>query len=154
MSHDERLQELSRNHIDAIRWNFIMSTLLLVSGFVVWWLGWLTFVQVILGILLFIPPLLLIHMCRRTRMLLRFNEAIDYQRTVWFEFIFALAVVLLNSGIAIAIIVTEIFSFTTVSLLLLIITSMVSIHVDKRMKQLDSEHVTHSDMTQYKTKRS
>lgn len=156
MSHEERLDELSRSHVYAIRLSFIFSVILIMSGLLVWWLGWLTAVQALFGNVLIAALLLMLPMWKRTQTLLRFNEDVAYRRTVWLELNCALTVVLLNIGIAIAIaiIMTKIFSFTIISLLLMFVASMISRHVDQRMKQLDPEHVTYSDMARYKIKRS
>ncbi|MDA5561772.1 hypothetical protein PJK55_13610 [Exiguobacterium sp. MMG028] len=154
MSHEKRLDKLSRSHVHAIHLSFIFSVIFIMSGLLVWWLGWFTAVQTLFGSVLLAPLLLMLPMWKRTQTLLRFNEDITYRRTVWLEVICALIVVLLNIGIAIAIIVTEIYSFTIISFLLMFVASMISRHVDQRMKQLDPEHVTYSDMARYKTKRS
>ncbi|WP_215112632.1 MULTISPECIES: hypothetical protein [unclassified Exiguobacterium] len=95
-----------------------------------WWFEEFSLIQVLLGILLLIPPLLMVHMWRRTRMLLRFNEAMEYQRIVWSEFILALVVVCILIGIATTIILTESFSLSTVPLLVMFVTALMSRHVD------------------------
>ncbi|MCT4798882.1 hypothetical protein ACFO4U_14355 [Exiguobacterium profundum] len=119
-----------------------------------WWFGEFSLIQVLLGILLLIPPLLMVHMWRRTRMLLRFNEAMEYQRIVWSEFILALVVVCILIGIATTIILTESFSLSTVPLLVMFVTALMSRHLDQRMKQIDPEHVTYANLARYQTKRS
>lgn len=154
MSHEERLDQLSRSHVHAIHLSFIFSVIFIMSGLLVWWLGWLTAIQALFGSVLLAPLLLMLPMWKRTQTLLRFNEDVAYRHTVWLELICALIVMLLNIGIAIAIIVTEIYSFTIISFLLMFVVSMISRHVDQRMKQHDPEHVTYLDMAQYKTKRS
>lgn len=87
-------------------------------------------------------------------MLLRFNRALDYQWTVWSEFIFAVVIVCILIGIATKIILTEPFSLSTVPLLVMFIAALMSKHVDQRMKQIDPEHVTYANLARHKTKRS
>lgn len=154
MSHDERLREITKARLLTNRINVMLSLTLLLGGWMMWWVGEFSLIQVLLGILLLIPPLLMVHMWRRTRMLLRFNRALDYQRTVWSEFIFAVVIVCILIGIATSIILTESFSLSTVPLLVMFIAALISRHVDQRMKQIDPEHVTYVNFARYKTKRS
>ena len=154
MSHDERLREITKARLLTNRINVMLSLILLLGGWMMWWFGEFSLIQVLLGILLLIPPLLMVHMWRRTRMLLRFNEAMEYQRIVWSEFILALVVVCILIGIATTIILTESFSLSTVPLLVMFVTALMSRHVDQRMKQIDPEHVTYANLARYKTKRS
>lgn len=154
MSHDERLREITKARLLTNRINVMLSLILLLGGWMMWWFGEFSLIQVLLGILLLIPPLLMLHMWRRTRMLLRFNEAMEYQRIVWSEFILALVVVCILIGIATTIILTESFSLSTVPLLVMFVTALMSRHVDQRMKQIDPEHVTYANLARYKTKRS
>ncbi len=154
MSHDERLREITKARLLTNRINVMLSLILLLGGWMMWWFGEFSLIQVLLGILLLIPPLLMVHMWRRTRMLLRFNEAMEYQRIVWSEFILALVVVCILIGIATTIILTESFSLSTVPLLVMFVTALMSRHVDQRMKQIDPEHVTYANLARYQTKRS
>lgn len=154
MSHDERLREITKARLLTNRINVMLSLILLLGGWMMWWFGEFSLIQVLLGILLLIPPLLMVYMWRRTRMLLRFNEAMEYQRIVWSEFILALVVVCIFIGIATTIILTESFSLSTVPLLVMFIAVLISRHVDQRMKQIDPEHVTYANLARYKTKRS
>lgn len=154
MSHDERLREITKARLLTDRINVMLSLILLLGGWMMWWIGEFFLIQVLLGILLLIPPLLMVHMWRRTRMLLRFNEAMEYQRIVWSEFILALVVVCILIGIATTIILTESFSLSTVPLLVMFVTALMSRHVDQRMKQIDPEHVTYANLARYQTKRS
>ncbi len=154
MSHDERLREITKARLLTNRINVMLSLILLLGGWMMWWFEEFSLIQVLLGILLLIPPLLMVHMWRRTRMLLRFNEAMEYQRIVWSEFIFALVVVCILIGIATTIILTESFSLSTVPLLVMFVTALMSRHVDQRMKQIDPEHVTYANLARYQTKRS
>ncbi len=154
MSHDERLREITKARLLTNRINVMLSLILLLGGWMMWWFGEFSLIQVLLGILLLIPPLLMVHMWRRTRMLLRFNEAMEYQRIVWSEFILALVVVCILIGIATSIILTESFSLSTVPLLVMFVTALMSRHVDQRMKQIDPEHVTYANLARYQTKRS
>lgn len=154
MSHDERLREITKARLLTNRINVMLSLILLLGGWMMWWFGEFSLIQVLLGILLLIPPLLMVHMWRRTRMLLRFNEAMEYQRIVWSEFILALVVVCILIGIATTIILTESFSLSTVPLLVMFIAALISRHVDQRMKQIDPEHVTYANLARYQTKRS
>lgn len=154
MSHDERLREITKARLLTNRFNVTLSLILLLGGWMMWWFEEFSLIQVLLGILLLIPPLLMVHMWRRTRMLLRFNEAMEYQRIVWSEFILALVVVCILIGIATTIILTESFSLSTVPLLVMFVTALMSRHVDQRMKQIDPEHVTYANLARYQTKRS
>ncbi len=154
MSHDERLREITKARLLTNRINVMLSLILLLGGWMMWWFEEFSLIQVLLGILLLIPPLLMVHMWRRTRMLLRFNEAMEYQRIVWSEFILALVVVCILIGIATTIILTESFSLSTVPLLVMFVTALMSRHVDQRMKQIDPEHVTYANLARYQTKRS
>ena len=154
MSHDERLREITKARLLTNRINVMLSLILLLGGWMMWWFGEFSLIQVLLGILLLIPPLLMVHMWRRTRMLLRFNEEMEYQRIVWSEFILALVVVCILIGIATTIILTESFSLSTVPLLVMFVTALMSRHVDQRMKQIDPEHVTYANLARYQTKRS
>lgn len=154
MSHDERLREITKARLLTNRINVMLSLILLLGGWMMWWFGEFSLIQVLLGILLLIPPLLMVHMWRRTRMLLRFNEAMEYQRIVWSEFILALVVVCILIGIATTIILTDSFSLSTVPLLVMFVTALMSRHVDQRMKQIDPEHVTYANLARYQTKRS
>lgn len=154
MSHDERLREITKARLLTNRINVMLSLILLLGGWMMWWFGEFSLIQVLLGILLLIPPLLMVHMWRRTRMLLRFNEAMEYQRIVWSEFILTLVVVCILIGIATTIILTESFSLSTVPLLVMFVTALISRHVDQRMKQIDPEHVTYANFARYQTKRS
>ncbi len=154
MSHDERLREITKARLLTNRINVMLSLILLLGGWMMWWFEEFSLIQVLLGILLLIPPLLMVHMWRRTRMLLRFNEAMEYQRIVWSEFILALVVVCILIGIATSIILTESFSLSTVPLLVMFVTALMSRHVDQRMKQIDPEHVTYANLARYQTKRS
>ncbi len=154
MSHDERLREITKARLLTNRINVTLSLILLLGGWMMWWFEEFSLIQVLLGILLLIPPLLMVHMWRRTRMLLRFNEAMEYQRIVWSEFILALVVVCILIGIATTIILTESFSLSTVALLVMFVTALMSRHVDQRMKQIDPEHVTYANLARYQTKRS
>ncbi len=154
MSHDERLREITKARLLTNRINVMLSLILLLGGWMMWWFGEFSLIQVLLGILLLIPPLLMVHMWRRTRMLLRFNEEMEYQRIVWSEFILALVVVCILIGIATTIILTESFSLSTVPLLVMFVAALMSRHVDQRMKQIDPEHVTYANLARYKTKRS
>lgn len=154
MSHDERLREMNKTRLRTNRINVLLSLTFLLGGWMMWWFGEFSLIQVLLGILLLIPPLLMVHMWRRTRMLLRFNEAMEYQRIVWSEFILALVVVCILIGIATTIILTESFSFLTIPLLVMFVTALMSRHVDQRMKQIDPEHVTYANLARYQTKRS
>lgn len=154
MSHDERLREITKARLLTNRINVTLSLILLLGGWMMWWFEEFSLIQVLLGILLLIPPLLMVHMWRRTRMLLRFNEAMEYQRIVWSEFILALVVVCILIGIATTIILTESFSLSTVPLLVMFVTALMSRHVDQRMKQIDPEHVTYANLARYQTKRS
>lgn len=154
MSHDEHLREITKARLLTNRINVMLSLILLLGGWMMWWFGEFSLIQVLLGILLLIPPLLMVHMWRRTRMLLRFNEAMEYQRIVWSEFILALVVVCILIGIATTIILTESFSLSTVPLLVMFVTALMSRHVDQRMKQIDPEHVTYANLARYQTKRS
>ena len=154
MSHDQRLREITKARLLTNRINVMLSLILLLGGWMMWWFGEFSLIQVLLGILLLIPPLLMVHMWRRTRMLLRFNEAMEYQRIVWSEFILALVVVCILIGIATTIILTESFSLSTVPLLVMFIAALMSRHVDQRMKQIDPEHVTYANLARYQTKRS
>ena len=117
MSHDQRLREITKARLLTNRINVTLSLILLLGGWMMWWFEEFSLIQVLLGILLLIPSLLMVHMWRRTRMLLRFNEAMEYQRIVWSEFILALVVVCILIGIATTIILTESFSLSTVPLL-------------------------------------
>ncbi len=154
MSHDERLREITKARLLTNRINVMLSLTLLLGGWMMWWFGEFSLIQVLLGILLLIPPLLMVHMWGRTRMLLRFNEEMEYQRIVWSEFILALVVVCILIGIATTIILTESFSLSTVPLLIMFIADLISRHVDQRMKQINPEHVTYANLARYKTKRS
>ena len=154
MSHDERLREITKARLLTNRINVMLSLILLLGGWMMWWFEEFSLIQVLLGILLLIPPLLMVHMWRRTRMLLRFNEAMEYQRIVWSEFILALVVVCILIGIATTIILTESFSLSTVPLLVMFVTALMSRHLDQRMKQIDPEHVTYANLARYQTKRS
>ena len=154
MSHDERLREITKARLLTNRINVMLSLILLLGGWMMWWFEEFSLIQVLLGILLLIPSLLMVHMWRRTRMLLRFNEAMEYQRIVWSEFILALVVVCILIGIATTIILTESFSLSTVPLLVMFVTALMSRHVDQRMKQIDPEHVTYANLARHKTKRS
>lgn len=154
MSHDERLREITKARLLTNRINVMLSLILLLGGWMMWWFEEFSLIQVLLGNLLLIPPLLMVHMWRRTRMLLRFNEAMEYQRIVWSEFILALVVVCILIGIATTIILTESFSLSTVPLLVMFVTALMSRHVDQRMKQIDPEHVTYANLARYQTKRS
>lgn len=154
MSHDERLREMNKTRLRTNRINVLLSLTFLLGGWMVWWFGGFSLIQVLLGILLLIPPLLMVHMWDRTRMLLRFNEEMEYQRIVWSEFIFALVVVCIFIGIATTIILTESFSLSTVPLFIMFIAVLISRHVDQRMKQIDPEHVTYANLARYKTKRN
>ena len=154
MSHDERLREMNKTRLRTNRINVLLSLTFLLVGCMVWWFGGFSLIQVLLGILLLIPPLLMVHMWDRTRMLLRFNEEMEYQRIVWSEFILALVVVCIFIGIATTIILTESFSLSTVPLFIMFIAVLISRHVDQRMKQIDPEHVTYANLARYKTKRS
>ena len=154
MSHDERLREMNKTRLRTNRINVLLSLTFLLVGCMVWWFGGFSLIQVLLGILLLIPALLMVHMWDRTRMLLRFNEEMEYQRIVWSEFILALVVVCIFIGIATTIILTESFSLSTVPLFIMFIAVLISRHVDQRMKQIDPEHVTYANLARYKTKRS
>lgn len=154
MSHDERLREMNKTRLRTNRINVLLSLTFLLVGCMVWWFGGFSLIQVLLGILLLIPALLMVHMWDRTRMLLRFNEEMEYQRIVWSEFILALVVVCIFIGIATTIILTESFSLSTVPLFIMFISVLISRHVDQRMKQIDPEHVTYANLARYKTKRS
>lgn len=154
MSHNERLREITKTRLRTNHINAMLSLILLLGGWMMWWFGEFSLIQVLLGILLLIPPLLMVHMWGRTRMLLRFNEEMEYQRIVWSEFILALVVVCILIGIATTIILTESFSLSIAPLLLMFIAALISRHVDQRMKQIDPEHVTYANLARYKTKRS